>query len=77
MLWYAYKTGEVTLASGKTSDFYINYAYQNDCFLLAIGVRKQPKGHGTGTYLEGLSAILIKAQVLLIENVLTTGDSTV
>jgi orotate phosphoribosyltransferase len=119
----SYQKRQVTLASGKVSDFYI------DCkktvltaeghFLVgrllhaairkhapdAIGVggltmgadplasavslvsfimhqpmpaflvRKEPKGHGTGQWVEGLSAFEPNEPVAIVEDVITTGGS--
>lgn len=44
--------------------------------LPAIYVRKEPKGHGTGAYLEGLKSIPEGARVALVEDVVTTGGSS-
>lgn len=38
-------------------------------------VRKEPKGHGTGNYLEGLGNIAAGSPVVLLEDVVTTGGS--
>jgi orotate phosphoribosyltransferase len=43
-----------------------------DAFL----VRKEPKGHGTGKWIEGLEALGPQAQVAIVEDVVTTGAST-
>lgn len=122
----SYRRQQVTLSSGKTSDFYI------DCkktVLLAEGhvlvgqvllslirehaaeavgvggltmgadplasavsltshlsggaplhaflVRKEPKGHGTGQWVEGLTAFSAGAKVAIVEDVMTTGASTI
>lgn len=44
--------------------------------LPAIYVRKEAKGHGTGAYLEGLKTIPEGARVVLVEDVVTTGGSS-
>lgn len=44
--------------------------------LPAVFVRKEAKGHGTGAYLEGTAAVPAAARVLLLEDVVTTGGST-
>lgn len=44
--------------------------------LPAIFVRKEPKGHGTGAFLEGTAAVPPGGRVLLLEDVVTTGGST-
>ncbi len=38
-------------------------------------VRKEPKGHGTGNYLEGLGNLPPGSPVVLLEDVVTTGGS--
>jgi orotate phosphoribosyltransferase len=40
-------------------------------------VRKEPKGHGTGNYLEGRSNIAEGSAVVIAEDVVTTGASTI
>lgn len=42
----------------------------------AFIVRKEPKGHGTGAWIEGMSALEKGAPVAIIEDVVTTGGST-
>lgn len=44
--------------------------------LPAIYVRKEAKGHGTGAFLEGAQAATQGAQVVLVEDVVTTGGSS-
>lgn len=38
-------------------------------------VRKEPKGHGTGQWIEGLTAFTTGAKVAIVEDVVTTGGS--
>jgi orotate phosphoribosyltransferase len=45
--------------------------------LSAFLVRKEPKGHGTGQWIEGLSALGANAPVAIVEDVVTTGASTI
>ncbi|MBS1149769.1 MAG: orotate phosphoribosyltransferase [Myxococcaceae bacterium] len=45
--------------------------------LHAFYVRKEPKGHGTGQWIEGLSALGPGAKVAIVEDVVTTGASTI
>lgn len=45
--------------------------------LHAFLVRKEPKGHGTGQWVEGLSSISAGAEVVVVEDVVTTGASTI
>ena len=43
----------------------------------AFYVRKEPKGHGTGQWIEGLTAFKPGAKVAILEDVVTTGASTI
>ncbi len=43
--------------------------------LHAFLVRKEPKGHGTGQWVEGLSALPAGSEVVVVEDVVTTGAS--
>lgn len=45
--------------------------------LQAFLVRKEPKGHGTGQWIEGLSSLPAGAKVIVVEDVVTTGASTI
>ena len=44
--------------------------------LPAFIVRKEPKGHGTGQWIEGRSALADRAEVAVVEDVVTTGACT-
>lgn len=44
--------------------------------LSAFMVRKEPKGHGTGQWIEGRSLLSAGAPVAVVEDVITTGAST-
>lgn len=44
--------------------------------LHAFLVRKEPKGHGTGQWIEGLTSLPKDAPVVIVEDVVTTGAST-
>ncbi|HZX96914.1 MAG TPA: orotate phosphoribosyltransferase [Myxococcales bacterium] len=44
--------------------------------LPAFYVRKEPKGHGTGQWIEGKKGLPQPAQVVVVEDVVTTGGST-
>jgi orotate phosphoribosyltransferase len=44
--------------------------------LAAFYVRKEPKGHGTGQYIEGARHLRAGAPVAIVEDVITTGAST-
>lgn len=45
--------------------------------LHAFLVRKEPKGHGTGQWIEGLSPLARGAKVAIVEDVITTGASAI
>jgi len=45
--------------------------------LQAFLVRKEPKGHGTGQWVEGKSSLADGASVAIVEDVITTGASTI
>jgi orotate phosphoribosyltransferase len=43
--------------------------------LAAFLVRKEPKGHGTGQWVEGLAALPAGSKVVVVEDVITSGGS--
>jgi orotate phosphoribosyltransferase len=45
--------------------------------LQAFLVRKEPKGHGTGQWIEGKTSLPDGASVAIVEDVITTGASTI
>lgn len=119
----SYRRGEVVLASGRRSDFYIDcrqtalharghvlvgrllFHLIRDNFPEAVGVggptlgadplvsavsltsslaghplhgflvRKEAKGHGTGAFIEGLANLGPGSQVVVVEDVITSGGS--
>lgn len=120
----SYEKREVTLASGRKSDFYIDCkqttldaegayltgklmyeviaglddniegaggltlgadpiatalsiaSFQAGKPLPAFIIRKEPKGHGTGQWLEGTKNLKKGAKVVIVEDVVTTGGSS-
>lgn len=123
----SWQRGEVVLASGKTSNFYLDckqtalhaegaaligelvfahvqalrsqglkvegvggitlgadpialacslLSYQRGAALPAFVIRKEPKAHGTRSWLEGSKNVPAGAHVLIVEDVVTTGGST-
>ena len=44
--------------------------------LPAFIIRKEPKKHGTGRWIEGKASIPLKAKVAIVEDVVTTGATT-
>lgn len=45
--------------------------------LHAFYVRKEPKGHGTGQWIEGMTSFSTGAKVAVVEDVVTTGASAI
>ncbi len=45
--------------------------------LPSLIIRKKPKGHGTGAWIEGLSNVRAGARVALLEDVVTTGGTLI
>jgi orotate phosphoribosyltransferase len=43
--------------------------------LMAFYVRKEPKGHGTGQWIEGIKSLRSGMPVAILEDVVTTGGS--
>jgi len=43
----------------------------------AFIIRKEPKGHGTGQWLEGRKNVLPGSKVVIVEDVVTTGGSSI
>ncbi len=50
-------------------------SYQRGFPIPAFIVRKQPKGHGTMSWIEGASHLKLGMRVVLVEDVITTGGS--
>lgn len=123
LLKYSLKTGDITLASGKKSNFYFDgkqttlhpeglslvsqlfFAKIREHFpeaeavggptlgadpilsgiivesfsknhpLFGFIVRKEPKGHGTGAWIEGISHLKPGMKVVLVEDVVTSAGS--
>ncbi|MDO8519641.1 MAG: orotate phosphoribosyltransferase [Deltaproteobacteria bacterium] len=123
LLKLSYEKKEVTLASGKKSDFYFDgkqtslnpegahlcgelilemirsdfpeieavggptlgadplvlavaYASFSQKPLPAFIIRKEPKGHGTGAWIEGMKNLRMGMPVVILEDVVTTGGSS-
>ncbi len=45
--------------------------------LNAFLIRKEAKGHGTGQWVEGLTSLAVGVQVAIVEDVVTSGASTI
>ncbi len=58
-----------------TAVSYVSYTKESP--VPAIIIRKEAKGHGTGAYLEGVKNIAENTRVVLLEDVVTTGGTTI
>lgn len=52
-------------------------AFRHQRDLPALAVRKEAKNHGTGAFVEGANGVPNGARVVLLEDVVTTGASTI
>lgn len=68
--------GGLTLGADPVASAVSLTSYLAGTPLEAFIVRKEPKGHGTGQWIEGLSALGQNAPVAIVEDVVTTGAST-
>ena len=68
--------GGLTLGADPLASAVSLMSYLSGTPLSAFIVRKEPKGHGTGQWIEGLSLIESGAGVAVVEDVVTTGGST-
>jgi len=72
----AVAAGGLTLGADPLASAVSLTSYLAGSPMPAFIVRKEPKGHGTGQWIEGLSAISPGAPVAIVEDVVTTGSST-
>lgn len=72
----AVAVGGLTLGADPLASAVSLTSYLSGHPLHAFIVRKEPKGHGTGQWVEGLSALGPGAPVAILEDVVTTGAST-
>ncbi len=68
--------GGLTLGADPLASAVSLTGYLSGAPLAAFIVRKEPKGHGTGQWIEGLSGVGPGAPVAIVEDVVTTGAST-
>ncbi|MCK8503503.1 orotate phosphoribosyltransferase [Myxococcus fulvus] len=68
--------GGLTLGADPLASAVSLTGYLSSYPLSAFIVRKEPKGHGTGQWIEGLSGLGPGAKVAIVEDVVTTGGST-
>lgn len=72
----AVAVGGLTLGADPLSSAVSLTSYLSGTPLHAFIVRKEPKGHGTGQWIEGMKALAPGAPVAILEDVVTTGAST-
>jgi orotate phosphoribosyltransferase len=68
--------GGLTLGADPLASAVSTVSYLAGWPLPAFIVRKEPKGHGTGQWMEGRSLVEDGAEVAILEDVVTTGAST-
>lgn len=68
--------GGLTLGADPIATAVSVVGYQLGEFWPAFIVRKEPKGHGTARYIEGTENLTPYAKVLVLEDVITTGGSS-
>jgi orotate phosphoribosyltransferase len=68
--------GGLTLGADPLASAVSLTSYLAGTPLTAFIVRKEPKGHGTGQWIEGMHALGPGAPVAILEDVVTTGAST-
>ena len=67
--------GGLTLGADPITTAVSLKAFEKGIYLPACLIRKEPKGHGTNQYIEGVQNIKRGAEVLVVEDVSTTGSS--
>jgi orotate phosphoribosyltransferase len=67
--------GGLTMGADPLSSAVATMSYLGGRPLHAFYVRKEPKGHGTGQWIEGAKALRPKMPVAILEDVVTTGGS--
>lgn len=73
----AVAVGGLTMGADPLASAISVVSFLGQAPLHAFLVRKEPKGHGTGQWIEGLSALASGAAVVIVEDVVTTGASTI
>lgn len=71
--WAPTSVGGMTLGADPVSYALAHAAARDGRSLNAFTVRKEPKGHGTGRRIEGV--LIAESEVVVVEDVVTTGDS--
>jgi orotate phosphoribosyltransferase len=73
----AVAVGGLTMGADPIASAIATVSFISGHPLHAFLVRKEPKGHGTGQWVEGLSGLGPGAKVVVVEDVVTTGASTI
>lgn len=69
--------GGPTLGADPMTCAFVLQARRRGTKLPGFFIRKEPKGHGTMAYIEGIKSIGAGAKVLVMEDVITTGGSSI
>jgi len=69
--------GGLTMGADPIASAISTVSFLGSSPLQAFLVRKEPKGHGTGQWIEGLTSLPSGAKVVIVEDVVTTGASTI
>jgi orotate phosphoribosyltransferase len=69
--------GGLTMGADPIASAVSLVSHFGDVRLDGFLVRKEPKGHGTGQWIEGLTAFAPGAKVAIVEDVVTTGASAI
>jgi orotate phosphoribosyltransferase len=72
---HAQAVGGLTLGADPLATATSLISFQRGKALAAFIVRKEPKGHGTGQWIEHTSGLHSGAEVVVVEDVVTTGAS--
>lgn len=67
--------GGLTMGADPLASAVSLVSYLHEARLNAFLVRKEPKGHGSGQWVEGLGSLAPGAPVAVVEDVVTTGGS--
>ncbi len=73
----AVAVGGLTMGADPLASAVSTVSFLGGVPLSAFLVRKEPKGHGTGQWVEGLTLLPGGAKVVILEDVVTTGASTI
>ncbi|OGQ12459.1 MAG: hypothetical protein A2138_06260 [Deltaproteobacteria bacterium RBG_16_71_12] len=68
--------GGLTMGADPLCSALALWSTMNGRDLNAIYVRKEPKGHGTGAFLEGTRGVPAGSRVVVLEDVVTTGNAS-